>query len=197
MRFVVGYSGVAVATAIGALASLGTFMVQYFEFRRRYYPHKAVASSSFGSTKQTVGYPADILINEKHRRLERLTVLGVLAGILAVVSLLLFFAGPTSANPGSPNNVLTSTAPTSIEPTEPPVTSSETPPTTTEPPYTASSETTAAPIPIRITYPPKTSPPYGVLHIITVKGVGDVPSDRHLWIFVYGSGSTIYYPQDN
>ena len=58
---------------------------------------------------------------------------------------------------------------------------------------------TGAPAPsaagIRITAPPNTPSPYLVPRVISVQGTGDVPSGRHLWIFVYSSG--IYYPQDN
>jgi hypothetical protein len=54
-----------------------------------------------------------------------------------------------------------------------------------------------APERIKISYPPRSPSPYPVSRIVTVQGDGDIPSGHHLWIFVYGTGSAMYYPQDN
>jgi molybdopterin/thiamine biosynthesis adenylyltransferase len=48
---------------------------------------------------------------------------------------------------------------------------------------------------VRITDPAKGSQPQQVPRVITVRGTGDSPRGRHLWIFVYAPGVARYYPQ--
>lgn len=47
---------------------------------------------------------------------------------------------------------------------------------------------------IHITDPPSENPPRKVQRVISVKGYGDIPQGRHLWVFVYGPGVKRYYP---
>ena len=50
-------------------------------------------------------------------------------------------------------------------------------------------------LPAQITYPIESHPPAGVPRTDRVEGRGQAPAGRHLWVFVYGEESYIYYPQ--
>jgi hypothetical protein len=174
----------AVAAIITALGTFGTALVAYLEHRRQRYPKNNVAAQSVDTAPEPTAHTPSVLVGPKGR----LAILATVGAALGVVSIVLFTnswsnsrsssAGATGATP------ITAGAPTTTVFHE----------TTAAP---SSTPSTTSPAPIQITDPPKVAPKSSVPQVISVRGTGDVPDGKHLWIFVYSPDVATYYPQDN